>query len=213
MPRKDNKQISFYVSENLHKEIKNEAISQGKTMKQYILDLHREAKQKPAQESILIEQSKQMKLLIEEIENLKGLIVEQGRLLQKFVTKEPILAETIDEEPIISLHEVMSHQKHPDLEEASLHDLAKGGLGKFITEEKEPETIHSEDDEFTKLIEEALEELEKTEFRNLDIMVKDSSGKTIQKLKTDLPKPNTKPIEDIYTEEFTRLVEEALKNL
>ncbi len=215
MPRKENKQISFYVTEALHKEIKEQAILSGKTMKRYITDLHKENLSRERQEEILEAHLQSINLLMEEIRDLKHLVANQTKLIQQLLGQkfpEPIEPET---EPVVSLHDVMASVKHPENEEGTLHDLAKGGLGKFISKETKTEPLTEEKnvDEFTRLIEEALNELGQTEVTNLDLRIKDSSGKTISSISNEPPKPNTKPMEDVYAEEFTNLLEEALKNI
>ncbi|RMG31993.1 MAG: hypothetical protein D6732_13865 [Methanobacteriota archaeon] len=215
MPRKENKQISFYVTEELHKQIKEQAILSGKTMKRYITDLHKENLAREKQEDLWETHLQSINLLMEEVRDLKNLVANQTKLIQKLLgqkIQEPV---EVDNEPVVSLHDVMASVKHPEDEQGTLHDLAKGGLGKFISKEATSEPVKEDEkiDEFTQLIEEALNELGQTEVSNLDLRIKDSSGKTISAISNNPPKPNTKPMEDVYTEEFTHLLEEALKNI
>lgn len=215
MPRKENKQISFYVNENLHKEIKEQAILNGKTMKRYIIDLHQEFVEKEKEENLLEAHFQSINLLMEEIRDLKAIVANQTKLIQKLLGEDASDNVEVDNSPVVSLHDVMASVKHPENDQGTLHDLAKGGLGKFISKEAtaEPEPMDQSVDEFSHLIEEALNELGKTEVSDLDLRIKDSSGKTISEISSEPPKPNTKPMEETYAEEFTTLLEEALKNL
>ncbi len=211
MGRKDSKQISFYVSEQLHREIKSTAKNLGKSIKAYIIDLHREREESKAQASILEEHRKLLMDFHKEIQVLKGMIVELHSLEPPI--SSPTEDENVDDGTTPSLYDVMSKEFHPEQsEEPSLHQLAKTGLT-AVPKNQQKETVvdDPEADEFAKLVEEALSELSKTQAMEMDIQIKDSKGRTIKSLSSNLPKPNTQSMEQKYDEEFAKLIEEALK--
>ncbi len=224
MGRKHNKQISFYVTDELHKEIKRTASDNGKTIKAYIVDLHNNllnqvqlSERLRVQESLTLQVIETLKEMNKELKLLRPKPVKIDSQIQQ-ETKIENSQESLDSkgEEGESLYDFMQKQKigQKETQSESLHTFAKGNLKNIMPHDLLPQDWDQDydpEDDFTKMVETTLSELGATDLEGLNISIKDSSGREIKTVKP--PSPHTKPIEKKYDEEFTKLVEDALKDL